>query len=228
MIVRLQPNPNLLVRHNRVLLSKERNVKRSGFSPPALPFVTTSATGENCTAPIRKAQASIGWLAWTDLRLAQKRRTQQGCPAITPICGGRSSASELEARPAPHFAVGRSKPRLQSTSELRSIPANFPAGKRFGAETTCAIPPTTSDREVGPTAEVAPAASCRGYHSYLMTLATTPAPTVRPPSRMAKRRPSSIAIGWISSTVIFTLSPGITISTPSGKVTAPVTSVVRK
>ena len=30
-----------------------------------------------------------------------------------------------------------------------------------------------------------------------MTLATTPAPTVRPPSRIAKRRPSSIAIGWI-------------------------------
>ena len=29
--------------------------------------------------------------------------------------------------------------------------------------------------------------------------ATTPAPTVRPPSRMAKRRPSSIAIGLISS-----------------------------
>src|SRR5690606_5890750 len=57
---------------------------------------------------------------------------------------------------------------------------------------------------------------------------TTPAPTVRPPSRIAKRKPSSIAIGLISSTVIFTLSPGITISTPAGKSTAPVTSVVRK
>ena len=31
-----------------------------------------------------------------------------------------------------------------------------------------------------------------------MILATTPAPTVRPPSRMAKRRPSSIAIGAIT------------------------------
>src|SRR6185503_16117994 len=61
-----------------------------------------------------------------------------------------------------------------------------------------------------------------GY--YLMTLATTPAPTVRPPSRIAKRRPSSIAIGWIRLTVIFTLSPGITISTPSGRWQAPVTS----
>ncbi|REG30072.1 hypothetical protein ATH84_10562 [Paracoccus versutus] len=57
---------------------------------------------------------------------------------------------------------------------------------------------------------------------------TTPAPTVRPPSRMAKRSFSSIAIGAISSTVNFRLSPGITISVPSGSFTVPVTSVVRK
>jgi len=61
-----------------------------------------------------------------------------------------------------------------------------------------------------------------------MTLATTPAPTVLPPSRMAKRSPCSIAIGAISSTTILMLSPGITISVPSGNSTAPVTSVVRK
>ncbi|ESU77803.1 hypothetical protein WRSd5_04049, partial [Shigella dysenteriae WRSd5] len=58
--------------------------------------------------------------------------------------------------------------------------------------------------------------------------ATTPAPTVRPPSRIAKRRPSSIAIGWIRVTTILMLSPGITISTPSGSSMVPVTSVVRK
>jgi TM2 domain-containing membrane protein YozV len=63
---------------------------------------------------------------------------------------------------------------------------------------------------------------------YSMIFATTPAPTVRPPSRIAKRRPSSIAIGAISVATICTLSPGITISTPSGSSTAPVTSVVRK
>ena len=57
---------------------------------------------------------------------------------------------------------------------------------------------------------------------------TTPEPTVRPPSRMANRRPVSIAIGAISSAVNFRLSPGITISVPSGSVTVPVTSVVRK
>src|SRR5512145_2564437 len=56
-----------------------------------------------------------------------------------------------------------------------------------------------------------------------MIFETTPAPTVRPPSRMAKRRPSSIAIGWISSTVISVLSPGMTISVPSGHEIVPAT-----
>src|SRR5258708_37638489 len=32
--------------------------------------------------------------------------------------------------------------------------------------------------------------------NYLRILITRPAPTVLPPSRIAKRRPSSIAIGW--------------------------------
>ena len=44
--------------------------------------------------------------------------------------------------------------------------------------------------------------------AYWMTSVTTPEPTVRPPSRMAKRRPASMAIGWISSISIWTLSPG--------------------
>ena len=68
----------------------------------------------------------------------------------------------------------------------------------------------------------------RQRFNYSWILATTPAPTVRPPSRIAKRKPSSIAIGQISSTVILMLSPGITISTPSGSSMLPVTSVVRK
>src|SRR6185436_3728483 len=62
----------------------------------------------------------------------------------------------------------------------------------------------------------------------LTILTTRPEPTVRPPSRIAKRRPSSIAIGLPNSTVISVLSPGITISVPSGNATVPVTSVVRK
>ena len=55
-----------------------------------------------------------------------------------------------------------------------------------------------------------------------------PAPTVRPPSRIANRNPFSRATGVINSTATVTLSPGITISTLSGKVATPVTSVVRR
>src|SRR5205823_3824495 len=53
---------------------------------------------------------------------------------------------------------------------------------------------------------------------YCKILVTTPEPTVRPPSRMANRRFSSMAIGisGSSSTVTLTLSPGMHISTPSG------------
>ena len=63
---------------------------------------------------------------------------------------------------------------------------------------------------------------------YSPTSVTAPEPTVRPPSRIAKRRPFSMAMGVISSTLISTLSPGMHISTPSGRVMTPVTSVVRK
>ncbi len=62
---------------------------------------------------------------------------------------------------------------------------------------------------------------------YVIILVTTPAPTVKPPSRMANFEPCSNATGTINSTVRFTLSPGITISTPSGSVMLPVTSIVR-
>jgi hypothetical protein len=51
---------------------------------------------------------------------------------------------------------------------------------------------------------------CEGL-GYLRILMTRPAPTVRPPSRIANRNPSSIAIGAINWTVISVLSPGITI-----------------
>ena len=57
---------------------------------------------------------------------------------------------------------------------------------------------------------------------------TTPDATVRPPSRIAKRSPFSIAIGVISVISMRMLSPGMTISTPSGSLIVPVTSVVRK
>ena len=56
----------------------------------------------------------------------------------------------------------------------------------------------------------------RTASDHLMILVTRPAPTVRPPSRMANFRPSSMAIGLFKCTVMSVLSPGITMSVPSG------------
>ena len=64
--------------------------------------------------------------------------------------------------------------------------------------------------------------------SYSMMVLTMPEPTVWPPSRIAKRRPSSMAIGWMRSPSMVMWSPGMAISVPSGSLTVPVTSVVRK
>src|SRR5713101_2108725 len=50
---------------------------------------------------------------------------------------------------------------------------------------------------------------------------------VGPPARMANRIPSSTAIGVIREMCIRMLSPGMTISVPSGSTTSPVTSVGR-
>ena len=63
---------------------------------------------------------------------------------------------------------------------------------------------------------------------YSTTSVTTPEPTVCPPSRTAKRTCFSSATGVISSTSTAMLSPGITISTPFGRLHMPVTSVVLK
>src|SRR2546428_6426585 len=62
---------------------------------------------------------------------------------------------------------------------------------------------------------------------YSVISVTTPAPTVRPPSRIANRNSFSIATGVIRSIVIVTLSPGITISTPARNPTTPATPLLR-
>ena len=64
--------------------------------------------------------------------------------------------------------------------------------------------------------------------AYSNILVTTPAPTVLPPSLIAKFNFSFIAIGVINFTVNFESSPGIIISVPLGSSTSPVTSVVLK
>jgi hypothetical protein len=63
---------------------------------------------------------------------------------------------------------------------------------------------------------------------YSRTFVTTPDPTVRPPSRIAKRLPSTRAIGLPRETSTLTLSPGMHISAPPSRLVVPVTSVVRK
>ena len=62
---------------------------------------------------------------------------------------------------------------------------------------------------------------------YSRILVTTPEPTVRPPSRTAKRRPSVMAMDLPRETIILMLSPGMHISAPT-RSRPPVTSVVRK
>ena len=64
--------------------------------------------------------------------------------------------------------------------------------------------------------------------AYSKIFVTTPAPTVLPPSLIAKFNFSLIAIGVINFTVNLASSPGITISVPDGSSTSPVTSVVLK
>src|SRR5579885_3167880 len=52
---------------------------------------------------------------------------------------------------------------------------------------------------------------------YPMTLVTTPAPTVRPPSRIANRDPSSNATGTISFTPLAPFPPPTSPSHPSAE-----------
>jgi len=72
-----------------------------------------------------------------------------------------------------------------------------------------------------------PPRACGARPSYSTTSTTTPAPTVRPPSRMANFSSFSMAMGVISSTSISALSPGMHMSMPKS-LAVPVTSVVRK
>src|SRR5690606_31913947 len=128
----------------------------------------------------------------------------------------------LDARRQRHRAADDRAGTLGRVDDLGRRLVDQPVVERLEADADFLVLHDVSQRTVR---------RCRGQKNvfpYSTTLATTPAPTVRPPSRIAKRRPCSIAIGAISVTTIFTLSPGITISVPSGNCTEPVTSVVRK
>src|SRR5213593_583741 len=83
------------------------------------------------------------------------------------------------------------------------------------------------DRRPGPLRGLDECDSVRALHAHSRIFVATPAPTVLPPSRMAKRRPSSRAMGVMSVTSRLVLSPGMTISVPAASLASPVTSVVR-
>jgi len=70
-------------------------------------------------------------------------------------------------------------------------------------------------------------------HSYLKPIyfliaVTRPAPIVLPPSRIANRSPFSTAVGLFKTIETARLSPGITISTPLGRLMTQVMSAVLK
>ena len=147
------------------------------------------------------------------------------------------------ATPSPHRRLDstntrREAIRYEAVAALASrAPTHAPPGASYPHHRNKA--PTRAGIAKGPTSLRRWDPQCRWISSesdlrqtqrviHLMILVTRPEPTVRPPSRMAKPRPGSIAIGWISWTEISVVSPGMTMSVPSGRVMTPVTSVVRK
>ena len=183
----------------------------------------------------------------------QPRRQSRNKPILNPflVASYRAVTVLLFFRPAKpclenptiHCRTGSPPPSTATTTSANNTRPHHTAENRLTHRSarhseavrpltapTFSSPKDTSDNTIKSQAKKRAAEATLFHHrkTYSVILATTPAPTVRPPSRIAKRRPSSMAIGAISSTSICTLSPGITISVPSGRVHAPVTSVVRK
>ena len=154
----------------------------------------------------------------------RRRSTQRLAPRSWPPSHSPEPPSSRDlAVAAPAAADGSARTRQRPKAPRRA--------NRRGLNARRATKGPASSRRRGP--------QCRSISSesdlretqrviHLMILVTRPEPTVRPPSRMAKPRPGSIAIGWISWTEISVVSPGMTMSVPSGRVMTPVTSVVRK
>src|SRR5215472_12909061 len=140
-----------------------------------------------------------------------------------------------DLRTGPHDGVDNLPRRAINDLMVIALQPNADLLSRHRSLVSLRLGPLLSSRGRNfPKAGTSRPAKCRGdrvppaLSGYFWILMTRPAPTVRPPSRIAKRRPSSMAIGWIRSTFISVLSPGSTISVPSGRCTTPVTSVVRK
>src|SRR5699024_8761707 len=112
----------------------------------------------------------------------------------------RSGGVPTQGRIAEAFVRGSPGPMSPRTVRWSKAPEMFERHAGWPTEighpalsTTCSVCRTEVRRQN------------QGYPGHLMILVTRPAPTVRPPSRIANLRPSSIAIGWMSATVIAVL-----------------------
>src|SRR5207253_293220 len=145
------------------------------------------------------------------LHRGQRNRPCEACAG--PLCGFDDlrrgliqNAVIVCLQPDPNFFV--------SYHVSLSNPSRLPGKKELAASCT-------------PRLSCGAGALARGFDYCTISL-MVPAPTVWPPSRIANRKPFSIATGVINSITSCTLSPGITISVPEGSSATPVTSVVRK
>ena len=148
--------------------------------------------------------------------LAAPSGTKRRTPA--PCSWGGCASTRSQRHWSPTLSARRRQAPARGPAAVYSLAAPFGTKRRTPAPCSWGGRSSTSSQRL----------LAVGTADYSRILVTTPEPTVRPPSRIAKRRPSSHAIGVIKVISMSMLSPGMTISTPSGSLMLPVTSVVRK
>jgi len=198
---------------NRVIASAAKQPSRWPRTHPVVPL---GCFGTTCLAMTRRRS--------TPPRVPREGGdpdpyTPLGNKDLDPRLRGERGAERVDVTPHPGFAV---LPPEGEDLTFQYLPPLGEVARRaeggLATQTKTAAEVSLSGGAIFP----------EGLIDYSTILATTPAPTVRPPSRIAKRSFSSMAIGVISSTSSSALSPGMIISTPSFRRMIPVTSVVRK
>ena len=137
------------------------------------------------------------------LAVPQQTRPRVTCPPANP--------SQVTAQPGlPPARVTLPSPCLFTDTDISSVAYKTPCN--FYREGTIlpvfvpvpalpalfALPQLPVNTNIPGTHWGAPGISVKDQSVHLMILVTRPEPTVRPPSRIAKPRPSSMAMGWIS------------------------------
>ena len=117
---------------------------------------------------------------------------------LTPaLCSKPTSTPANPSQAYPPARLTRPSSRLFTNTDISSVAYKTPCN--FYREGTIlpvfALPVNTN---IPGTHWGAPGISVKDQSVHLMILVTRPEPTVRPPSRIAKPRPSSMAMGWIS------------------------------